>query len=96
MLRQLALAGIIGFAGSLVVAAWLFFVALPRTVEQRPETPAESAWDELYEARDAESLVNLERAQRIDTAISLEVAIIVGAAVALWIPFARLQLRNER
>lgn len=96
MLRLLALVGIIAFAGSLVVAAWLFFVALPGTVEQRPEAPAESARDTLYEARDAQSLTNLERAQKIDTAISLEVAIIVGAAVALWIPFARLQLQNER
>ena len=96
MLRQLALFGISAFAGSLVVAAWLFFVALPGTVERPPEAHAESARDMVYEVRDAQSLMKLERAQRIDTAISLEIAIIVGAAVALWIPFARLQLRNER
>ena len=96
MLRRVAWVAIIAFAGSLVVAAWLFFIALPGTVERPAEAPAESARDKLFEAQDAQSLMNLERAQRIDTAISLEVAIIVGAAVALWIPFARLQLRNER
>ena len=97
MLRFFALIGLSAFACSLLVAVWLFEVALPgsSSAARDNEASPETVRDSLYQARDANELVRIARARSVDTAVSFEIAVIAGAAIAAWVPFARRQLRNE-
>ncbi len=96
-MRFLIIVALGAIACTLLVAFWLFAIALPRDDKMAGAQPQPVASRQDKFARsDVARLQETEREGSIDTAIGLETAIVLGSAIAFYVPFAKRQLLSER